>query len=310
MADQRSAFVADPGSARLAALAALRGRPLVFYGGGISRDSVPALYRWLQRQGKCEQLDLVLSTTGGEVVAARKLALLLREFTEHLTVLVPYRAWSAGTLLCLGADEIIMGPVAELSPVDAQMGASGDLPGAPSMIAAADLRLFPAMAEAWFGTGHGDGLQLLAVVAQHVFPSSLTAFYRFERLVKEVATELLRYQLPAADLAVRETIAERLSQGFHSHDYALLRADAEGLGLRVAAATPEEAALLWDVHEFYTAQLTPSVSDADQGTLLIIAAADFRAKYAFQWAADATGSAAEDHLGATRVMRTRWDIEG
>ncbi|MBU0734226.1 MAG: hypothetical protein KKG10_08760, partial [Proteobacteria bacterium] len=43
---------------------------------------------------------------------------MLREFCEKLAVLVPFRAHSAGTTLALGADEIVMGPLGELGPVD------------------------------------------------------------------------------------------------------------------------------------------------------------------------------------------------
>jgi len=43
---------------------------------------------------------------------------LFREFSKSFNVLVPYRAYSAATLLALGADEIVMHPFAELGPID------------------------------------------------------------------------------------------------------------------------------------------------------------------------------------------------
>lgn len=51
-------------------------------------------------------------------MAPVRLVHLFREYCDIFKVLVPHRALSAGSLLCLGADEIVMGKLAELSPVD------------------------------------------------------------------------------------------------------------------------------------------------------------------------------------------------
>jgi len=41
---------------------------------------------------------------------------------KKLVVAVPRMAKSAATLMCLGADEIHMGPLGELGPIDTQLG--------------------------------------------------------------------------------------------------------------------------------------------------------------------------------------------
>ena len=46
---------------------------------------------------------------------------LLRQYTKHLTVLVPFECQSAATMLALGADRILMGPIAHLSAVDTSL---------------------------------------------------------------------------------------------------------------------------------------------------------------------------------------------
>jgi Serine dehydrogenase proteinase len=43
---------------------------------------------------------------------------LVREFYKKLSVLIPFRAHSAATLIALGADEIVMTRLGQLSPVD------------------------------------------------------------------------------------------------------------------------------------------------------------------------------------------------
>lgn len=44
---------------------------------------------------------------------------LFREFAKIFSVLIRYRAYSAATLMMLGADEIVMHPFGELGPIDA-----------------------------------------------------------------------------------------------------------------------------------------------------------------------------------------------
>ncbi|MDR2943560.1 MAG: hypothetical protein LBU81_00460, partial [Methanosarcinales archaeon] len=52
---------------------------------------------------------------------ALRIITILRERFEHISVVVPYVAFSAATILALGADEIIMHPYSNLGPVDPQL---------------------------------------------------------------------------------------------------------------------------------------------------------------------------------------------
>lgn len=63
-------------------------------------------------------IDLHLETNGGYTDAAEKLIALLSPFCPRLRVIVARRAKSNGTLLALAANEIVMGPVSELGPID------------------------------------------------------------------------------------------------------------------------------------------------------------------------------------------------
>src|SRR5690242_5380799 len=96
----------------------LRGNRALALHGLIGHDTPRTFYEQLSRAGWAPRLDLVLATNGGTATAARRTALLLHEFTEHLTILVVYKARSAGTLLCLGAHELVLGPLAEFGPLD------------------------------------------------------------------------------------------------------------------------------------------------------------------------------------------------
>ena len=43
---------------------------------------------------------------------------MIREYCDTFSVLVPYKARSAATMIALGADEIVMSDLSELSPID------------------------------------------------------------------------------------------------------------------------------------------------------------------------------------------------
>lgn len=225
-------------------LAALRGSHAIAYFGLIDEQAAPMAYEHLRKIGRVPRLDLVLATQGGSATAARRLALLLHEYTDELTILIAHRAWSAGTLLALGAHRLVLGPMAELGPLDPRIGSVGE---GPAKLSSEDVRAFRGMAEEWFGTGEADRLQVLALLAQRVFPPSLGTIYRADRLTRAMAAELLAYQLPDAEPAARESIVDRLVSGYYAHDYAITRTQARELGLRVSHPEPAEEALMWEV---------------------------------------------------------------
>src|SRR5260370_21852911 len=64
------------------------------------------------------KLDIFLCSNGGSGTVPWRLVSLFREFAKSFNVLIPYRAYSAASLLALGADEIVMHPFADLGPID------------------------------------------------------------------------------------------------------------------------------------------------------------------------------------------------
>lgn len=64
------------------------------------------------------KLTMVLSTNGGNLPTARAIVKLIRQYCEQFEVIVFDSAMSAGTLLAVGADRIVMSKKAVLGPVD------------------------------------------------------------------------------------------------------------------------------------------------------------------------------------------------
>ena len=103
-----------------AMLRAHRSRPcLVLVDPGIQRCDTITLRETLG-DARGDALDVLLYSNGGDIDAAYIMARELRKRFEHLAVFVPLMAKSAATLLCLVADELVLGDLGELGPLDAQ----------------------------------------------------------------------------------------------------------------------------------------------------------------------------------------------
>ncbi|GLV53983.1 peptidase [Dictyobacter sp. S3.2.2.5] len=294
----------------IATLTELRGNPVIVYASVINDDGVRIAYECLRRMGHVSQLDVVLSTGGGTITAARRLALLLREYASRIAILVPYRARSAGTLLCLSANELTLGPMAELGPLDPQVGTAGAMPpDAPPAISAQDIQAFPAMAKDWFGVERAeDRLQVLALVAQRIFPTSLSAFYRFDRLARQVADELLAYQLPDAGADVRQGIVQQLVAGYAAHDYAITRAEARCMGLQVRVPPDREEQCLWDLEQALRLQFAAKPGEVERSVTALIASASVIAREVYQLADGSPGAPGTPSSAGNR-LRSSWEFE-
>jgi membrane-bound ClpP family serine protease len=87
----------------------------------------------LLRSGHGEKGVLMINSPGGSGEAAEKILLMCRKrFTKSFKVIVPDFAKSAATMIALGADQILMGYLSELGPIDPQFMTSPMGPGIPA----------------------------------------------------------------------------------------------------------------------------------------------------------------------------------
>lgn len=66
------------------------------------------------------ELDLIIHSPGGSPEAAESIVEYLRTRFDHIRAIVPVAAMSAATMICLAADEIVMGSHSQLGPIDPQ----------------------------------------------------------------------------------------------------------------------------------------------------------------------------------------------
>jgi Serine dehydrogenase proteinase len=240
----------------------------------LAPDTKPHLYRLLRDIGHVKKLDLFLYTRGGDVNAVWPLVTLLRDFTDHLTVLVPYRAHSAGTLVAFGGDRIVMGRMGELSPIDPmtanQFNPEGEQEGKKARlgISVEDVAAFFDLAqETLVGRPGGVTAEELGAVppedklkawelaltrlSTSVHPLALGNVERVHKQIKKLATELL--SLHVKDAKRIEKIVEFFSQKFYSHQHAITRREAAALlGDLVEMPNDAEDEAMWNLMELYS----------------------------------------------------------
>ena len=83
--------------------------------------SVPLFEETIFDANPDEDLHMLLATPGGDGETAIRLVRQAQSRCQRPTVIVPAQAKSAGTLLALGANEILMSATSDLGPVDPQL---------------------------------------------------------------------------------------------------------------------------------------------------------------------------------------------
>ncbi len=243
------------------------GRVLILAASVLDSEILPHLYEVLREIGKTERLDVVLYGRGGEINAARRIALLFHEFTENLCFLVPYHCQSSYTVLTLSGHEVIASDLATFSPIDPRLNTiEGNNADNIQELDSENVRLFSEMCQNWFDLDIQQEeirMQLLASVASSIFPTTLTSLYRSTLELKSIAAELLKFQLPNESDQHRNDIINRFLFGYHSHSYAITRADLIQIGLKVARNETVEA-LAWQVAKKLNAVIGGGVRQTPQ----------------------------------------------
>ena len=84
----------------------------------IALDCVDLFVDLLDKIGPTKKISLILHADGGQSLAAWRIVNLIRTFCDELEVLIPMKALSAGTLISIGADRLVMTKQAALGPID------------------------------------------------------------------------------------------------------------------------------------------------------------------------------------------------
>lgn len=230
-------------------------------GAGIASDAVRVFFDHLLMLPKrpVPQLDIFICSNGGDGTVPWRLISLFREYGKRVCVLVPYRAYSAATLLALGADEIVMHPFAEMGPIDPTVQNEFNPVESSTNrrlgISVEDVKAYISFVKLTFGITHEDELvKALEILANRVHPLALGNVERFLAQSRMIATKILRTHMHDASEDHRiEEIVETMASKLYFHGHPINRREArEELKLKVAEDVPaklEDA--MWSLYRLY-----------------------------------------------------------
>lgn len=230
--------------------------------GIIAKDFIPVAYNHLREFGSLTRLDVFLFTLGGDTLAAFGLCRALREFAMEVCVLVPEKCHSAGTLFALGANKIVMSPVATLSPIDPSITSplGPVVEAAPGMrqpvaISVESVAGFRDLVKKDWELGSEGMVAAFRVLAEKINPLALGDVFRSRQQIELLAKKL--FALHRNDDAEITRITEHLIRGFGSHDYLISRAEAQELfgKNQVPDPNPEETNLIWELFTDFAAEM-------------------------------------------------------
>lgn len=220
----------------------------------IAEDAVRPLYEHLLSIKNNRKIDLLLYSRGGDISVPWRIVSMFREFCDELSVLVPYKAHSAATLISLGTDKIIMGRKAELSPIDPTLRkmVTGEIAGPPQEISVEDVNSYISFVKE--RANINDQLpvaQMVSILANHLSPLTLGSVNRQNSHIRLVARKLLTSRREKIDEAKINSIIETLTEKIYSHGHAIGRKEAQEIGLPIEIPEEPLESSLWDLYLEY-----------------------------------------------------------
>lgn len=237
-----------------------RKRPLIVYVTSIrpgcsaqmAQDVLPLFIKQINSIENNEAIDLLILSNGGDPIVSWRIISLLREKFKKVSVLIPYTAYSAATLLALGADEIIMHPYGNLGPLDPQLSFA-DENGKVKTISYEDI------------TKYIEFVKDTGITDQELLQKS------FEKLTAEIPPTLIGFAKRSSQLGLTmgqkllathmsdenktKVISETLNTKFYHHGYPLARKEAKEIGLSIANSNKKIEDLMWKIYEDFMIEM-------------------------------------------------------
>lgn len=240
------------------AIKQIRKKPLIAYvtsirpnlSGQMGGDAIPQIIEQINKIPKTEEsIDFLIISNGGDPITALRIVGILRERFKQVSVLLPYVAYSAATILSLGADEIVMHPYSNLGPVDPQLTVirkNGQ--GIPENLhfSSEDLRNFIDFIKSDVGVSDQEHLiSAISPLLKDVGPLPIGSAKRSQQLSLSLSVKMLCTHMEDKNKAT--SIAQALNSSFYHHGYAVNRKEAVDIGLNICMPSEKLEKLMWDI---------------------------------------------------------------
>ena len=222
----------------------------------IANDILPKISKHLDKIGDAEKISLYLYTNGGNTLTAWSLVNLIRSFCKNFEVIIPANCFSSGTLICLGANNLVMTKQATLGPIDPSI--NGPLnpmipgisdPNAKVPVSVEYVNAYIEMAKKDFGiTDQRSMTEILLHLSEKIHPLTLGQVYKSKSQIQMLARKLMKWQNLGEEK--EDAIIKFLCSESGSHDYSIRRKEAnESLGLTIEKPTTELYSIIKDIYD-------------------------------------------------------------
>lgn len=212
----------------------------------IADDILHIFSEHLDKINHVKKISLFLYTYGGNTLTAWSLVNLIRSYCDELEIIIPSSCLSSGTLICLGADRLIMTKQASLGPIDPSINGPlnpnipGDInPLSKIPVSVEHVNAYLELAKNELGITDQNCLtQLLINLSNQIHPLTLGQVYKSRNQIQMLAKNLLQWQ--KLDQDKEKSIISFLCSESGSHDYSIRRREArDKLGLNIEVPSDE-----------------------------------------------------------------------
>lgn len=220
----------------------------------LGEDAIRPMYDVVRRLGAVDRLDLFLYSRGGAVEVPWRIVSMLREHCQRLGALIPFRAYSAATLIAIGCDEIVMGPKAELGPIDPVLPRQAVHEGSATTeedVLVEDVMSYVAFLKNAGLTSESLLAEQMRILSERLSPWTVGKVYRMYAHIRQVAAKMLSGHASPLGEEVVSRIVDTLAERGYSHGHAITRNEAKELGLPLQTGDAGLEASMWSLLEEY-----------------------------------------------------------
>jgi len=218
----------------------------------------------LEAIGEQEHLALFLVTPGGDPTSALRIAAILRDYCKKLTILVPSMCASAGTILALSGDTIVMSAAGYLTAIDIstshQLNPKG-ANGRPVAVSADQVkRILNFLANEGAVVGEkGEKEGAYRTLFTYLNPLVVGHLDRSSSASELIATKIMSMhpETFGGEEKIRY-IAKHLVNDYPMHGFPIIYSEAVEVGLPVQKADKELSELMYSLVKVYSSTTIPA----------------------------------------------------
>lgn len=199
---------------------------------------------------KEDVLNLVIHTYGGDVYTTLRIIRILQDKFKKIRVIIPDFAFSSGTMMTLGGDEVYMDKDAMLGPLDLPMEHPSDgstisslditntLSNLASICTSIGMQVYGKLREDAqdFKLGKSEAskiafetaTKIISPIVEKIDPYTLQRGYRETRIAYYYAIDLLSSRMMLGNISQALDTSRALVNNYPSHGYGIFRDEAKG----------------------------------------------------------------------------------